>query len=905
MNTLITGHDGFLGTVLVKKLKEMGHFVVGIEKEENYIRDDKERPDISVIGDVRDSNLLRRVIVEYGIEEVYHLASWAIQKYCAEDPATAFDINIMGLVSVLEACRNPGRASSIKSIVVSTSDKAFGEAPIPYTEKSPLRPLFVYDSSKACQQIISLAYARNYGLPIKIIASSNFYGPGDFNTTRIVPNSIIRLEKDMPVRVWKDSENHVREFVYIDDVAEAFVTVSEKGKNGEVYCCGGTENLRIGDLVKRICIIMGKNPDKYIEIASRPPYLQEIQEQFIDATKLQSLGWKPKVSLEEGIKRSIEFYRNLVKKGKIHPMKFLEDGGSAVFELKKLEESNEKRDPLSREEIIVKGADSFKDGRGVIDNYYLPEPINWIGLIDTNNVSEKSGVLRGNHYHPEQEQKVLVISGSYVSVYKDLLDEASPIKYHLVRGGDLVITPPNLAHTQIFLEDTVLLNLVTGERKKENYGKHTVPYELVKADKIESYKNAVKKNEGFGLQNNCRVCGSNNLKSVLSLGKSPLANNLLDKEDLNKEELFPLEMMYCENCHLCQLSYVVPPEKMFKHYLFLTSTTATTRDHFKEMAEKVRNELRLNSDSLIADIGSNDGTLLKYFKEMGMKVIGIEPAENVSKIANDAGIPTLTGFWNKEIVEEILKSKGKVDVVTAANVFAHVKDIKDFTENVKLLLKDYGAFVIEAQYVLDTIRGLTFDNIYHEHLSYFSALSLNEFFKRNGMEIFKLERLDVHGGSIRVFVQKSGGRHIKDISVERFLNEERNLGLDKFSTYQNFAQKIMDKREKTRELLREIKSHGKRIVGYGAPAKATTSLNFYQIDNSYIDYIVEDNPLKYDKFVPGVKIPIRSKEYLSSNVPDFVYILAWNYTDEIIKNNLNLREKGVRFITSYPEIRII
>ena len=206
MNTLITGHDGFLGTVLVKKLKEMGHFVVGIEKEENYIRDDKERPDISVIGDVRDSNLLRRVIVEYGIEEVYHLASWAIQKYCAEDPATAFDINVMGLVSVLEACRNPGRASSIKSIVVSTSDKAFGEAPIPYTEESPLKPLFVYDSSKACQQIISLAYARNYGLPIKIIASSNFYGPGDFNTTRIVPNSIIRLEKDMPVRVWKDSE---------------------------------------------------------------------------------------------------------------------------------------------------------------------------------------------------------------------------------------------------------------------------------------------------------------------------------------------------------------------------------------------------------------------------------------------------------------------------------------------------------------------------------------------------------------------------------------------------------------------------------------------------------------------------------------------------------------------------
>ena len=459
MNTLITGYDGFLGTVLTKKLKEKGRFIVGIEKEENYIREDKEKPHISIIGDVRDSKLLRRVIVEYDIEEIYHLASWAIQKHCAEDPGIAFDINVMGLVSVLEACRTTGRGTGIKSIVVSTSDKAFGEAPIPYTEESHLKPLFVYDSSKACQQIISLAYARNYGLPIKIIASSNFYGPGDYNTTRIIPNSIIRMEKNMPARVWKDSEHHVREFIYIDDVAEAFITVSEKGKSGEVYCCGGTGHLKIGDLVKKICTLMNKNPDEHIKVATRPPYLQEIQEQMINSSKLRSLGWNPKFSLDEGLKNSVKFYQKLVKEGKIHPMKFLEDGGSQIFELHNsnpnLNIIEEVKKEIKREEVIINGRDSFKDVRGNIDNYYLTEPINWIGLITTKGIKENKNSIRANHYHPEQEQKVLVISGSYISIYKDLTDKNSTIKHHLIRAGDLVITPPNLAQAQIFLEDTI------------------------------------------------------------------------------------------------------------------------------------------------------------------------------------------------------------------------------------------------------------------------------------------------------------------------------------------------------------------------------------------------------------------------------------------------------------------
>ncbi|MEM3116570.1 MAG: NAD(P)-dependent oxidoreductase [Candidatus Pacearchaeota archaeon] len=334
MNTLVTGSNGFLGKVLVNKLKKRGRFVVGIDKKigQSIIQNNYEGPDVFISADIRNSNLIKEIITEYDINEVYHLASWAIQKYCAEEPEIALDININGLVNILGSCR--GSKNNIESIVISTSDKAFGNAPVPYTEESPLMPLFIYDTTKACQQMISMAYSRNYNLPIKVIASSNFYGPGDFNITRIIPNSIIRLSMGLPAMIWKDSEKHVREFIYIDDVAEGFIAVSEKGKKGELYCCGGKEHLTIKDLVTKICTIMGKEPKKNIKIVERPVYLKELQKQYLNSSKLQSLGWQQKILLDEGLKRSIDFYTRLVEEHKIHPMRAKEDG-SITYKLKK------------------------------------------------------------------------------------------------------------------------------------------------------------------------------------------------------------------------------------------------------------------------------------------------------------------------------------------------------------------------------------------------------------------------------------------------------------------------------------------------------------------------------------------------------------------------------------------
>lgn len=311
-NCLVTGMTGFLGGAIVGKLKSQGDVVVGIERDENKRRDLKNLPDIFVKGDIRDYNFVRRVIADYEVEEVYHCAAQAIVKTCANDPYTTYDINVMGTVSLLEACRNSGEL--VKSVVVSTSDKAFGHAPIPYTEKTPLNPLYTYETSKACQQLITLSYFHNYGIPTKVIASSNVYGPGDPNLSRIVPNTIMRLAKGEPALIYEGADKHVREFVYIDDVANAFVSAARKGKNGEVYCCGGTEHFPVLELVFHICKEMGKDPEKDVKVFQKSRYFKEIEQQFIDSSKLKSIGWKPLVPFNEGIKRSIKYYTALAKK---------------------------------------------------------------------------------------------------------------------------------------------------------------------------------------------------------------------------------------------------------------------------------------------------------------------------------------------------------------------------------------------------------------------------------------------------------------------------------------------------------------------------------------------------------------------------------------------------------------
>jgi len=406
-----------------------------------------------------------------------------------------------------------------------------------------------------------------------------------------------------------------------------------------------------------------------------------------------------------------------------------------------------------------------------------------------------------------------------------------------------------------------------------------------------------------GEQSACRICENKKLREVISFGNVPLANNLAEKDSLGSELQFPLTLQFCPRCKFCQLSYIVSPQKMFDHYLYLTSTTQTFRKHFQDMAVHVKNTLKLKPASLVVDVGSNDGLLLKHLQKLGMRTIGVDPAENICQIARENGVDTIYGYFNKRVVDEIKHIKGAADLVTSNNVFAHVGNIKDFTENVKDLLKDTGVFVIEVQYLLDTLNDLTFDNIYHEHVSYYSVHSITNFFKRMGMNVFRVEHVDTHGGSIRVFAQKKTGPYKIDASVDKFMKKEKRVGIDKFVTYKQFANKIYILREKIHAFTKKAKSEGKRIIGYGAPAKATTLLNFFKINHEHIDYIVEDNDLKVGKYIPGVHIPIVNKDILRTDTPDYVYILAWNFADEIIKNNKALAKKS-KFIVLGPTARL-
>ena len=520
-------------------------------------------------------------------------------------------------------------------------------------------------------------------------------------------------------------------------------------------------------------------------------------------------------------------------------------------------------------EEVFKGRNEFIDQRGKISNFELPEPINLIGYIES-----KTGTVRANHFHPIQEQKCLLVKGQFISVYKDLINEKTKRVTHVVNEGDLIVTKPNVAHTMVFTKDSIFLNLVRGEREHHNYGiTHTLPYRLVDEDD--------RKNLLSYYKFECRCCGSKKLKRVISLGFQPLANNLINIRT-DKTEKYPLEMNYCSNCHNCQLSVAIDPKKMFNKYFYLSSTSNSFRQHFEKAAKKYKKEFKLNKNSYVVDIGSNDGVGLVPFKNMGFKnLLGIEPAKNLCKISKNKGIKTINAFLKFNTLRGIKKN---ADLILASNVFAHSDDLETMAKCILKLLSKKGIAVIEVQYLLNTIKDLTFDNIYHEHYNYWSLTSLKFFFDKLGANIFKAEKINTHGGSLRIYISKNKNKK-KHVSVNKLLKEEIKFGIRNFKTYQDFSKKIKEIKKNVLKNIYKLR-HNNKIIGYGSPAKATTALNYFEISKE-IDFIVEDNKLKHGKLIPGVNIPIYSKDKIKDNNA-LVLVLAWNFFAEIKKNNKNL-----------------
>ncbi len=524
-------------------------------------------------------------------------------------------------------------------------------------------------------------------------------------------------------------------------------------------------------------------------------------------------------------------------------------------------------------EHVRDGENEFIDSRGKISNHELTEPINMIGLVDS-----KKGTIRANHYHPQQEQKCLFTKGQIIEIFQDILNPNSPKITQVVNEGQLSIIKPNVAHTMVFTKDTTFLNLVRGEREHENYGvTHTIKHVFVD----EEEKNMLFSCYKF----ECRCCGNSNLKRVVSLGYQPLANNLLNKKD-EKSELYPLELNYCNNCHNCQLSVAIDPKKMFSNYLYTSSTSRIFRNHFINAANKYIKELKLNSKkSYIIDVGSNDGVALKPFKDLNFKnILGIEPAKNLAKLANKNKIKTFNGFLTKKNIKKIKKN---ADLILASNVFAHSDNLKEMAECMINLLSKKGTIIIEIQYLLNMLQDLTFDNIYHEHYNYWSITSLINFFHQFKVKIFRAEKINTHGGSLRIYIKKDKKVKIEN-SVKKLIIEEEKFGIKNIKTYQNFGKKVYEIRENFIKNINRLKEGKKTIIGFGAPAKATTSLIFFGIKKQ-IDYIVEDNRFKHNKIIPGVGIPIYSKNKIKEKNPT-VLVLAWNFYDDIKSNNKKISD---------------
>ena len=836
---IITGGLGYIGTELCKLYSGVSwhHEIIVIDnrfisERVNQIRNWNME---FIQGDILDKDLVQKHCENADV--VHHLAGVTDVPRTQSDASKAQDEKIIevgerGTQNILESISDKCKIIFPSTHVVY---EGINEVKTNIMEDEQLKPVLSYSSSKAINENQLKKSGKNY----VILRLGSVYGfSTDSMRIDIMPNLFSKIASQNGTLKLFAGGRQIKSLVPLIDVARCFKFMEEKNN-----ISSETFNLTKDTLsVKEVAEVCKKHNPKII--------LKETNDEVpnlgfsLSNKKLLGTGFNFLYNLDQNIKEMIQKWskQNLIK-----DLEHVRDGNNL-----------------------------FTDNRGVISNHELTEPINLIGMIDS-----KKGTIRANHYHPQQEQKCLFTKGQIIEIFQDIINPMAPKITQVVNAGQLSIIKPNVAHTMVFTKDTTFLNLVRGERDHENYGiTHTVRHVFVD----EKEKNLLMECYKF----DCRSCGNTDLKRVVSLGYQPLANNLLKKQN-EKCELYPLEMNYCSKCHNCQLSVSVDPKKMFSNYLYTSSTSKVFRNHFVNSAKKYTKELKLNKKkTYIIDIGSNDGVALKPFLDLGFKnVLGIEPAKNLAKLANKNKIKTFNGFLE---IKNLKKIKKNADLILASNVFAHSDKLKEMAKCMFSLLGKKGTIIIEVQYLMNTLNDLTFDNIYHEHYNYWSLTSLLNFFKQFQAKIYRAEKIDTHGGSLRIYVKKDKKVKIES-SVKKMLGDEEKFGIKKYKTYQEFGKKVYKIRENVIKNIKKLKASNKTIIGYGAPAKATTALNFFGISKE-IDFIIEDNKLKHNKFIPGVKIPIKNKSKIV-NKNNTLLVLAWNFFKDIKKNNVELSNNFV------------
>lgn len=403
----------------------------------------------------------------------------------------------------------------------------------------------------------------------------------------------------------------------------------------------------------------------------------------------------------------------------------------------------------------------------------------------------------------------------------------------------------------------------------------------------------------------CRGCGGEQFTRFLELGPQPLANAFpRDPGEFAGEAMYPLDVYFCHGCSLVQLLDVIDPEVLFREYIYVSGTSELMASHFRQYADDVIRERRLDAGSFVVEVASNDGTLLANFADRGVRVLGVEPAVNIAQIANDRGIPTVVEFFSPEVAGSVREEHGRADAVLGNNVLAHVDDTVGFLRGAADLIQPDGVVVVEVPYLLNMLDGMEWDTVYHEHLCYFSVTALRTLFARAGLQLVRVDPLEVHGGSIRAWgVFAHGGAEAGSVSA--FLAQEEARGLTSPDRFLEFGDEVQRNRDDIVAMLTDLKSRGHRLAAYGAPAKGNTLLNYCRIGTDILEYTVDRSALKVGRYTPGMHLPVLPAEELAERRPDYAMILAWNFAEEIIRQQRAYREAGGRFIIPVPAPQII